>query len=459
MSPITYLRKFITVNSFFSELCGKSDQLLLSEKKLTLSKTKALLSRTNPFFTKTTSKYPKPYPMNSLKPVLVLVALAIAGISFTNFGNPEPEPAPTQNLLQLPTEDFSPTKRNGKFADAERLNDVYTQAEWSAIGFPEITNDLALALKHHRHVLKKGKFRDGKKIGNLNVRAADFEAVIDLLIDREGSQPNDLHQYLEAHQVWGSDKKGHVRFTGYYTPVLKAKNSPSGKYRHPIYAKPKGWEGRLPSRREIEAEGHLNGLGLELGYSNNPVDISIMQLQGSGYVDFVDSGNRRLFRYAGHNGHRRRNIQRFFTNSDDFKLRDLSFKGIKRFLKKNPSLTDSVLHYNPNYTFFESTKGLVKGSGDVPLMKAISIAADPTYFPAGSVLLASFPIFEEGKITHHEYRILLPQDVGAAIKGPGHVDVYCGVGTAGEKMSANLHHYGKMWLLKPKEVKQIAEAI
>ncbi len=457
MNPITYLRKFIIVSNFFSTACVISDQLLISKTKLSISKAKSFFSRTNSFFTKAASKYPKPYPMNNFKPVLVLVAIAAFGISFQNLG--EPEPAPAQDLIQLPTEDFSPTKRDGKFVDAFQLDDVYTKANWSDIGLPEITDDLTLALKHHRHVLKKGKFKDGRKIGNLNVTAADFETVIDLLINREGMRPDDLHQYLEAHQVWGNDKKGHVRFTGYYTPVLKAKKSRSGKYKYPIYSNPDAWEGRMPSRQEIEAEGHLNGLGLELAYSDSPIDISIMQLQGSGYVDFVDSGERRLFRYAGHNGHRYRNIQRFFTERDDIKIRDVSFAGIKRFLHKNPSLTDSVLHYNPSYTFFESKKGLVKGAGDVPLMKAISIAADPTYFPAGSVLLASFPMLEEGRITHHEYRILLPQDVGGAIKGAGHVDVYCGVGNAGAKMAANLHHYGKMWLLKPKENKQIAEAL
>ena len=135
----------------------------------------------------------------------------------------------------------------------------------------------------------------------------------------------------------------------------------------------------------------------------------------------------------------------------------MSFKGIKRFLQRNPSLRDSVLHFNPAYTFFTPKRGLVKGAGQVPLMKAISIAADPKYFPPGSVLLATIPIYEKGRISHHEYRLLLPQDVGSAVKGPGHVDVYCGVGTAGEKMASRLHHYGKIWMLTPKRNEQVAE--
>lgn len=406
---------------------------------------------------KATSKNPKPHSMNNFKPVLILVVIAVLAISFQSFN--QHESAPTEGLLQLPTHDFSTNRRNGKFTEAQSLAEVFTPSNWFDLGFPEINEDLTLALKHHRHVLKDGKFQDSQKVGNLNVTAADFATVIDFLLEREGLRPTDLHQYLDAHQIWGEDKKGHVRFTGYYTPIVEAKKTRSGKYQYPIYAKPDKWEGAMPTRQEIESEGYLNGLGLELAYTANPVDISAIQLQGSAYVDFVDTGERRLLQYAGYNGHRYRNIQNFFKDRGDLSIGDVSFQGIKRFLKKNPSLTDSVLHYNPSYTFFASKKGLVKGAGDVPLIKAISIAADPDFFPAGSVLLASFPIVEKGQVTHHEYRILLPQDVGGAIKGAGRIDVYCGVGKAGEQAASNLHHYGKVWMLTPKTNTQIAEVL
>ena len=394
--------------------------------------------------------------MNNLKPALVLAFIAVLGISFQTINSPGP--ASSKNFLLLPEKDYSATSRNGKAVGAEKLPDIFNESHWFELGFPKIMEDLKLALKHHKHVLGKSKFKDGRTVGGLHVTTADFETVIDLLIQREGLRPDDLHQYLDAYQVWGDDKKGNVLFTGYYTPVVSAKKSKSGKFKHPIYAYPEGWIGEMPSRAEIDTGGHLTGLGLELAYSDNPVDISIMQLQGSGYVDFIDSGERKLFRYAGNNGYGYRNIQYFFKNRNDLSIGDVSFKGIKRFLNGNPSLVDSVLHFNPSYTFFEANKGLVKGAGEVPLMKAISIAADPDYFPAGSVLLASYPIVDKGKVTHHEYRILLPQDVGSAIKGTGHVDVYCGVGAAGEKMASNLHHFGKIWMLTPKKNEQVAQA-
>ncbi len=395
--------------------------------------------------------------MKNFKPVLVLVAIAVIAFSFQNFDNIDP--VYSDQHLKLPLQDYSPSKRNGKAVQVQQFNDVFEKDTWLELGFPEITEELAQALMHHKRVLAEGKFKDGQKVGNLNITYSDFEEVIDMLLERSGFQPDDLHQKLDIHQVWGDDHKGNVLFTGYYTPVLKAKKEKSGSYQYPIYADPGNWDGKIPTRKEIDGNGALEGLGLELAYTTNPVDISVMQLQGSAYIDFVDSGTRKLFRYAGHNGHRYRNIQNFFRNNDDIKIGDVSFRGIKNFLSKNPELTDSVLFYNPSYTFFTPKNGLVKGSGQVPLMKAISIAADPKYFPAGSVLLASFPIVESGKVTHHEYRLLLPQDVGGAIKGPGHVDVYCGVGKAGETMASNLHHYGKMWMLTPKRIPHLAEAM
>ena len=399
------------------------------------------------------NKHPKPYSMNNFKPVAVLGGIAFLAISFQNLD--KPEPSFSEDRLHLPTEDLTPTFNNGKVKNSTKKAEVFEKSDWKNLGFPVISEEVALALKHQKRVLRSSKFRDGQAVGNLHPSRSDFGQVIDLLLQSEGSQPADLQQSLEAHQVWGSDKRGNVRFTGYYTPVVKAKAKKTNKYRHAIYAYPKDWDGPKPSRSEIEA-GALDGLGLELAYAANPVDISIMQLQGSGYVDFVDTGERKLFKYAGHNRHRYRNIQRFFKNRKDLKIGDVTFAGIKRFLKKRPELVDSILHSNPSYTFFSPTEGLVKGAGRVPLMKAISVAADPKYFPAGSVLLASMPVTENGKVTHHEYRILLPQDVGGAIKGAGRIDVYCGVGAPGERMASRLHHYGKIWLLTPKRNEQIA---
>jgi len=433
MSQLKYLDLLMGVKSIFSVSYTKLEQLLPCQRE---------------------SKLPKPSPMKKFKPALMLALLCISGISFHNFKISDAE-TPAQ-CLNLPTEDFSPIKRNGKLESAEKRKDVFTQTPMDQLGFPVLTEDVVIALQHQLHVLENSNIKDSQKAGNLRVTYSGMKEVLQLLINRGGTQPNDLDQYMEAWQAWGDDKQSNVYFTGYYTPAMKVKKQKDKTYKYPLYSLPDDWKGPMPSREEIDRKGALEGRGLELAYASNPFDIYIMQLQGSGTVEFVDTKEWMLFRYAGENGHRYRNIQHFFKNRDDLSISNVSMSGIRRFLTKHPHLTDSVLFYNPSYTFFTPKTGLAKGASEVPLMEGISIAADPRYFPMGSVLLAAMPVYQDGKVTHHEYRILLPQDVGGAIKGGGHVDVYCGNGDFGRKKASSLHHYGRLWVLTPKKNEQVA---
>ncbi len=397
------------------------------------------------------------FSTNVFKKSILAAASIGACVFLLNFASNKDKEAAT--CLELPTAVYGPIERNGKLNSAAKLDSVFTTASWDDMGFPVITEALKLALQHQLHVLEKSDMNDSRKIGNLKVNYGDLREVLELLVQRAGTQPTDLGQYLNLMQTWGEDKMSNVHFTGYFTPVLKVKKVKDGKFKYPIYAFPKNWKGKLPSRRQIEKEGVLDTMNVVLAYASNPLDVYFMQLQGSGTVEYLDTKERALFRYAGENGHRYRNIQRFFKNRSDLSLSNLSPEGIKRFLIKHPEKMDSVLHYDPSYTFFEPKKGLAKGSANVPLMEHISIAADDRYFPLGSVVLAALPIYENGRITHHEYKILLPQDVGGAVKGAGHVDVYCGNGALGQSIASNLHHYGRLWLLLPKKNEQVALAV
>ncbi len=391
--------------------------------------------------------------MNKLKSVLLLAVLFISSLFFHNFS--EGEHNQKAKFQHLAAADFSPVTENGKYRHATKLDETFTATQLEELGFPVITEEMALALQHQLRILEAGA-KSKAQAGGLNASYSELKTVIELLLQRVNTQPDDLNQYLEAWQTWGDDRKGNVYFTGYFTPSVKVKKSKDSKYKYPLYAYPKNWEGALPCRREIDQEGALEGLGLELGYAANPLDVYSIQLQGSGTIEFLESGERTLLRYAGENGHRYRNIQKFFKNRTDLSIRNLSLDGIRLFLSRNPHLTDSVLSFNPSYTFFTPKKGLVKGAANVPLMEDISIAADPRYFPLGSIVLAAMPVFQDGRITHHEYRILLPQDTGGAVRGAGHVDVYCGNGDLGRKKAGQMHHYGRMWVLLPKKSEQIA---
>ncbi|HMR44509.1 MAG TPA: 3D domain-containing protein, partial [Saprospiraceae bacterium] len=70
----------------------------------------------------------------------------------------------------------------------------------------------------------------------------------------------------------------------------------------------------------------------------------------------------------------------------------------------------------------------------------------------GSVLLAAIPEFDKnGNCIGHQYRFLMAQDVGGQIGGPGHIDLYCGVGKEAQIKASRFHHYGRLWILLPKE--------
>ena len=289
----------------------------------------------------------------------------------------------------------------------------------------------------------------------MDVSIEKLEETVDILVNnsKNGDNPS---KGLAAYQTWGKDKKGHVKYTGYFTPEISVKKNPDDLYRYPIYTKPKDWDGKLPTREEIDGEGALKDLGLELAYAKNPIDIYYMQVQGSGYVRFKETGKKVLFRFNGGNGKKYRSIEKYILKND-IDVRRLTLDGIKKYFLNNPERMNEVLFSNPSYTFFRPSKSGVKGAGGVKLVEDISIAVDTKYFPLGSVVLASVPVYnKKGKIIDHEFKILLAQDTGAAIRGPGHVDVYSGLGNKGKAKASALHHYGNMWILLPKDNTQLA---
>ncbi|NJL75813.1 MAG: hypothetical protein HC892_13105 [Saprospiraceae bacterium] len=141
---------------------------------------------------------------------------------------------------------------------------------------------------------------------------------------------------------------------------------------------------------------------------------------------------------------------------EEYGIKNVSMNGVRDFLSLNPALEDSILNVNPSYTFFRKGGTDILGAGQVPLAPEISIAVDPKYIPLGSCLLAAVPIAnKKGIVVGHEFRLLLAQDVGGAIRGAGHVDVYFGTGKEAQKKANYFNHYGRLWLLLPKDKAEV----
>ena len=202
---------------------------------------------------------------------------------------------------------------------------------------------------------------------------------------------------------------------------------------------------------QIDGEGALHGKGLELAFARSLADIYYMQLQGSGIIQYP-SGEQEYLSFTATNGHSYRSIEKYVVKNTTYKIKDISEEGMKRFFTENPDLEESILFTNPSYVFFDRKRKRPHGAGHVPLTSDISIAVDNKYIPLGSVLVAAVPVMnEKGRFSHHAYKILLAQDLGGAIRGSGHIDLYFGTGKKGRQKAMSTYHYGQLWLLLPKE--------
>lgn len=380
---------------------------------------------------------------------LALTLLVVACLSVSDEELPFSE-------LEFLSENNAPILQNefdrfGKILKARELEDVYVPASLDTLGLPSITPVLEKALEEQLRLLKRYKQKPRQQIGQLAFDVVQLEETIELILAFK-DYPAELVQRLEAHQIWGQDRLGHVRFTGYFTPVLRVRKTPDNVYKYPLYSRPKAWQGALPTRAEIDGQGVLKEQNLELAYAADPVDIYYMQVQGSGFVEFLDEGNNKiLLSYDGNNKQPYQSIENYLMTRKDLGLQDLSMRGIQNFLEDKPLLRDTVLQQNPSYVFFHPEGRSVIGAGHVTLTPEVSVAVDNRYFPLGSVILAMAPIWDaKGFVVRHEFRILLPQDVGGAVKGAGHMDVYEGIGQEALQRASNRSHYGMTWLLLPR---------
>ena len=332
------------------------------------------------------------------------------------------------------------TDRKGRILDAPIMEHYLMAASDSVpVFFPAINASLKQALRRNLKLI------DYAKSGN---KTALKEATYRLLY--ADNEADDLSEHFNLIKSWGKDKRGNAKFTGYYSPFLNVKSVPDDKYCHPIYRKPPNWEGKLPSRKAIQ-EGALEKKGLTIAWTNDPIGLYYMHIQGSGFINYKDSDRLQLLKFAGSNGHKYRSIETLLARQDRYPIESISINGIRKFFRNYPHLMDSVLALNPSYTFFNKGPAQIIGAGGVPLTENYSVAVDTRYFPLGSLFLAAIPVYNDrGKITHHTFTYLVAQDKGGAIKGPGHLDIYCGVGLPGQKLAMHRHHYGRLWLLEPK---------
>lgn len=248
-----------------------------------------------------------------------------------------------------------------------------------------------------------------------------------------------------------------VLFTGYYTPIIPARRQRTGGYIYPLYQKPDWYpagraasnphripnpdpgyhlaqvrEPALLTREDIDGGQALRDQQLELAWLKDDLERYFLHIQGSGYLAFPD-GTLQVVQYMGSNHFPYRSIGRQMIRDGVITPNQGSMQGMKQYFRDHPEDIDRYLFRNHRYIFFQMSDYGPRGSGGGELVGGRSIATDKNLYPAGGlahitiekpVLNADLEIIEWKKVS----RFVVDQDTGAAIKGPGRVDLYFGVG-------------------------------
>lgn len=243
--------------------------------------------------------------------------------------------------------------------------------------------------------------------------------------------------------------------TGYFEPELKGARHPTDEFRHPVYRLPADLElieagqpsdaraqgltaGRrvnggfaaYHTRAEIE-EGALSGLGLEIAWVADPVDLYVMHVQGSGLI-VSDAGSLRLT-FAGKNGHPYTSIGKRLIEIGQFDAGSASLDQVLQWIRANPKQGRALMRENKSYIFFDilpdplASQG-PRGSLGVPLVAGRSLAVDPNFHPPGAPLWVEAAGLRSGGIGFP--RLMIAHDTGSAIRGPVRGDVFYGSGAA-----------------------------
>lgn len=321
-------------------------------------------------------------------------------------------------------------------------------------------------------------FRFGKDLYSAQEMKQSLLDFLEILNDSDppDSKERRVREKFSAYKSIGGPGKGSVLFTGYFEPVLKGSYSRTEEFRWPVYRTPddlvfidlgrfrdkyRGERivGRVEkrelvpyySRREIDQNGSLAGRNLELAWLADPVDAFNLHIQGSGTICFPDSQCVQVS-YADANGRAYRSIGKYLQEKGMISEQEMSYQSINKYLREHPDEMAEILSRNESYVFFRTVPQGPVGGIQVPLTAGRSIATDPEYFPRGALALIKTrrPVFKaNGELqSWTEFsRVVLNQDAGGAIKGPGRVDIFFGTGGQAELEAGSMKEEGELYFL------------
>ena len=308
-----------------------------------------------------------------------------------------------------------------------------------------------------------------------------LEAFLEIL--RQGLPSEEFNKKISENFVLyrvgkGGNKK--FLFTGYYRPVIQASPVQTSVYRYPLYRmqEPDLQQVKYKSeiklvgthagikkihdpypeqnlrqftRKEIDHEGALQGLGLEVAWLKDDPERFFLHIQGSGILEFPD-GSRQGVGYQGSNQYSYTGIGRLMIQDGVIQTSQGSMQGIKKYFADNPQDVSKYLYQNERYIFFTLSDDGPRGSGGGELVGGRSIATDKSIYPAGGLAFIKVkqPVLDEdNEIVHWQpvSRFVVDQDTGSAIRGPGRGDLFFGTGQKAGAKAGHYHERGEVYYL------------
>jgi peptidoglycan lytic transglycosylase A len=260
---------------------------------------------------------------------------------------------------------------------------------------------------------------------------------------------------------WIRVGSGEAFATGYYEPEIRGSRTRQQGYDVPIYGKPDDLtrcfgpdgtgRGRIDhegycvlyyTRAEIE-DGALANRNLELAWAADPVELFVLQIQGSGRLLLPDGQVMRIG-YLDQNGRDYVAIGRLLRDRGILPPGGASMDDIVAWMRAQPDGGKALMRENPSYVFFKELIGPGPlGALNVPVAGHASVAADPKFVPLGApVFLTLDPPEASG--------LWVAQDTGGAIKGANRFDTFWGSGEAAKLTAGGMSAKGQALILLPK---------
>jgi membrane-bound lytic murein transglycosylase len=167
------------------------------------------------------------------------------------------------------------------------------------------------------------------------------QAVLEL---PNAEQKNELD--LTQFDAWLSPGEhcGNTLLIGYVSPELRLKRNADTTYKFPVYKLPKAELQKL-SRDEI-SQRQSEFLPYIAGYSDSELDIFLLQVQGSGLVEFIDTGEKLTLGWAANNSHPYQSLGKHLVKTGKIPVEYISVESIRAYFAKHPSEVSDTLRVN-----------------------------------------------------------------------------------------------------------------